>query len=67
MSEWFVYCDAQYYPWAEIIEAGSPEEALVKMEATDQGECVVLPADAVVFGARGVLEGLRERGKAGLI
>jgi hypothetical protein len=50
---WFVYYDVydvEYYPWAEIVMAPTPEEAVKHLSDYERGKgtCVaVMPADEI--------------------
>jgi hypothetical protein len=67
MPEWFVYNNTQYYPWAEIVEADTPEQAvdIVTKGRHDEG-AAVFPVDALAAVAEGpgrnLLEDLRRDG-----
>lgn len=54
VSKWFVYCGATYYPWGEVVEAATVEEAL---RAADVGiyesVALVFPWDSVAYNRAG--------------
>ena len=51
MASWFVYVGQAYYPWAETVEAETPEQAVaVAFEGRECTERVqVFPAEARAY------------------
>ncbi len=49
--KWFVYTGETYYPYARVIEADTPEQAVERYEDTEgeQRPVLVFPWDAVAL------------------
>jgi hypothetical protein len=51
MSKWFVYSGEEYYPYAKVIEADTPDQAAERYEYLqgEQRPILVFPWDAVAL------------------
>lgn len=47
--KWFVYVGPTYYPWGEVVDADTPEEAVIAAEAGDDNPVLVFPWDALAY------------------